>query len=169
MNVEFMVVCDYAVVTPDQKLTMVGTFDRVMPPQVPFALPALGVAARMRDVNIKPGKTHHDFEIRIKGPDGSLLANVSGAMDAQVPVAPEGGITLPIGLMFHGLVFPKYGEYKVELWLDKQRALSLPVWVSKQPTAPQGFAGSPGGQHLAVPGMPPLRVNSPGQRPGGVS
>jgi hypothetical protein len=140
MNVEFMAVCDYTVVTPDQKLTMVGTFDRVMAMQLPASVATLGVAARMRDLNVRLGKNHHDIEIRIKAPDGSMLANVSAGLDAQVAGSPEGGLALPIGLMIHGLVFPKYGEYRVELWIDKERAHSLPVWVSK-PTGSQVGAG----------------------------
>lgn len=134
-----MVICDYAVVTPDQKLTMVGTFDRILASQVPVAVPALGVAARLRDVNVRVGKNHHDIELRIKAADGTVMANVQGGMDAQVDASPEGGLCLPIGLMFQGLVFPKYGEYRVELWLDKQRAHSLPVWISK-PLNPQAVA-----------------------------
>jgi hypothetical protein len=166
MNVEFMAVCDYAVVTPDQKLTMVGTFDRLNAPQVPVTLSSLGVAARMRDVNVRAGRNHHEFEIRIKGPDSKILASVAGGMEAQIPIAPEGGLSLPIGMMFHGLVFPKYGEYRVELWLDKERAFSLPVWVTKPPNA-QGEQSHPGGQHLAVPGMANFPVTRPGNRFGG--
>ena len=155
MEVEFMVVCDYAVVTPDQKLTMVGTFDRIFAADMPARVPALGVAARLRDANPQNAQSHMEFEFRIKAPDGTNIAAVGRTIHAEQIAPQDGGIVLPLGFMFINITFPKYGAYQVELWVDKQRLCAQPIWLSRPPvpgtlpfaTAPSGVlrAATPAG------------------------
>ncbi len=129
INVEFLVICDYATATPDGKLTMVGAFELINAPTLPITLPAMGVAARVRmrgeDVSRKRA-----LQIRMKGPDGSVLLNIDGGFQqgANAPIS-EFGTTLPIAIMFGNVVFSKYGEHRIEIWIDKRRAQALSLHV----------------------------------------
>lgn len=129
VNVEFLVICDYACATPDGKLTMVGAFEVINAPRVPLALPAMGIAARLRD---KRPNGHRGFTVRMKGPDGSTVVNLDGdfATAAGNP-RPEIGTTFPIAIMMGNVIFAKYGEYRVEIWIDKRRAQALSIHVVK--------------------------------------
>jgi hypothetical protein len=134
--VEFMVVADYVVGTPDGKLTMVGAFDTINALKLPIALPTMGIGARIRDRAQKKGNPPHTFEVRLKAPDGSAMMQMQGGFPGELPNGSvERGGSVPLTLMMGNISFPKYGTYQAEIWIDKRRAFSVPLYVVKPPVA----------------------------------
>lgn len=133
MKAEWMVVCDYAVSDAASKMTLVGTFDRINVPQVPFNTPQMGIGIKLRFEDSDKPATDHPVEVRIKNPVGGML----GKVDANLHLAGVGpGEPMEMGtaqlaLMIGSPAFTHFGKYTVELWVDKRLAATVPIFVVK--------------------------------------
>lgn len=130
MRAEFLVVCDFAV---DQggKLTLLGTFDTIKAVQVPITLGTMGVGLRLRPERNERLPKDYKVEVKLVGPDGASISTLNAELRMKQTPAEKDLETTSAQLAFSliGVVFPAYGKYRVELWVDGEQKHYIPIFV----------------------------------------
>ncbi len=127
MNIEIFSVCDFAADYGQGKLNLMGTFDTINAPALPFKLPHCAVAARLRIGNHEEGK--HDFKIKfLDGHGKPFQQELSGQMGVMKNPHNDYA-TVNIALNIGGLTFAKPGKYAVELHWDGEFQIGLTINV----------------------------------------
>jgi hypothetical protein len=130
MDVEFLVMCDFAEDMGRGKLVIVGIFDNVIVKQVPAVHPLLSIAARIRFFRSESGK--HDLKIILRDPDGAEIARAfSATMIVDIPSDRESvivNVTVGVGQ----LKLNKLGEHSANLDIDGTLARSLSFSVRQE-------------------------------------
>ena len=134
MRIEYLVVCDYAA---DQggKLTLVGTFDLVNAPTVPYRLPNMGVGIRMRPERADLERGDHKIQVKLVAPDSAVLASLDGELRSSKGVSasdqdPE-RIVAQLAFNLAGTTFSQYGRHRLELWIDGELKHHVSIFVVK--------------------------------------
>jgi hypothetical protein len=126
MKTEIFVLCDAATDTFG-KLNLLGTFDTIGVPQVPFVHPACAVALRVRFDAVEEGE--HSIRLRLIDEDGhSMGPTFDGKVIVQVAPGTSYATHNAVFTM-QQLLFPKLGEYTFELAIDGRHEDSLPLRV----------------------------------------
>ncbi len=123
MKVELFTLADYAVAVPGGKLTIVGTFDRLTPPQLPFQQPAFYLVGKLRFDATEVGERHIKFTI--SNPDGKMI----GALpEVKVPVTLRGDdytAAMQLVLQINGLPLAEQGDHSINLLIDDKIEATL--------------------------------------------
>lgn len=119
LTCEWAVICDYAVVAQDGKVSAIGIFDELGGASFPLTHPELWFVARLRG---EPNTTAR-LLLEIVRPDDETMHDLGGS----VSVGPAGVHT--IALRFVMLPFPEPGRYTFRLSADTRaiRTVSLRV------------------------------------------
>jgi hypothetical protein len=132
MKVELFTLADYAVAVPGGKLTIVGTFDRLSPPQLPYQQPAFYLVGKLRFDAAEVGERRVQFTI--SNPDGKMI----GALpEVKVPVALRGDdytATMQVVLAINGLPLAEEGDHSINLLIDgrPEATLMLTIKVARK-------------------------------------
>lgn len=140
MQVKLALLADYANITAEGKLNILGIFDRVQVARLPATHPqmqfVLRVEARPADKD-KP----HTLELRLHDPDGETIFDIRGEM---VPRGGEPTQTVATNqiITINNLNFVKAGGYTFTVYVDAHLRAEVPLVVEEgfMPNAPgQGF------------------------------
>lgn len=136
MQVALFLAADYANLTGDGKLNIMGIFSTIFASQFPARHPSMHVVAKLIGELGEDGQTRQ-LRILLMGPDGERVLDFNGEM--QVPQrinAQKPEINAIINL--RDIVFPVPGPYQFALFVDKDHKSELPLYV----------------QHLILPAPP---------------
>jgi hypothetical protein len=139
MNIDFAVVCDYALVDQFGKLSVIGMFHHIWVADFPAVHPRLHLVIRLRGRRTEVGR--HDVLIRLVGDDGSeILRGDGSAMFAEPPA----GVTEieAASVLVFDVAFPRAGRYHFEITVDGQTRASVPLAVGLAPRSPAPEATS---------------------------
>jgi len=117
VRVDLAVLADYATVTADQKLVIVGVFDVIRAKKVPVRHASMYVALRICSGAIDNGE--HTVTVRPVDPDGKALGpELKADFTVQVPLDTdgEGALQLVMGLGY--VEFKVFGPYAVDILID---------------------------------------------------
>ena len=121
MHVDFLLTCDYASVTQDRKLNILGVFDRLFGPEAPVLHPLFYVAFHLRDAQVG----QHKLQVRVIGEDsGQVVRSMSTTVDIVEENTGHRGI-VPIRLA----EFDDFGTYFVSLFVDDKRVTTRTLEV----------------------------------------
>lgn len=130
MNVELFALCD-AATDYNGKLSMLGAFDAIWARTAPVVQPQCTVALRMRFSKTEEGD--HKVKINIVDADGKsvvkpfeTVANIRYQEDIT-------SLAANMILNMHGIKFPVFGEYSIDLTVDSKHEASLPLNVNQLP------------------------------------
>ena len=130
MNVELFTFCD-AAADYNGKLSILGVFDAIWARTAPAVQPQCTVALRMRFSKIEEGE--HKVKINIVDADGKSVvkpfetaANIRYQEDIT-------SIAANMILNLHGIKFPVFGDYSIDLTVDDKHEASLPLYVNQLP------------------------------------
>jgi len=134
MDVEAFLLCDCA--TDQQgKLNILGAFDNIWAKQLPTALPACTIAARIRFSKIEEDK--HKIRINIIDADGNpVVPDLHKTISVHIP-ANEDSVIKNLILNIQGLKLENYGQYRVDLAVDGRQIASVPLKVRQIPEQAQ--------------------------------
>src|SRR5260221_8347852 len=133
MHLDFGVVADYAVVDQAGKMSVLGIFQHIWVPQFPAMHPRLHLVLRLKGRRTEVGE--HQVQIKLlDDADGELLGG-SGTVNFAEPPAGVTEIEAAAGLVFD-LPFPRAGQDRFEITVDRERKANVPITVSQMPTAP---------------------------------
>jgi hypothetical protein len=126
LKTEIFVLCDAATDILG-KLSLLGTFDTIGVPQVPFLYPACAVALRIRFDAVEEGE--HTIRLKLIDEDGQSMGPVFEGR-VMVQTAPGAAyVTHNAVFNLQQLQLPRAGEYTFELTIDGRHEDSLPLRV----------------------------------------
>ncbi len=139
MRVALGVLADYANVTADGKLNIMGVFQIVYAAQFPYVHPQMHLVLTLEADPSEAGNKKQ-LEIKLMGPDGAPLLAVGGEL--EVPKGspfPGAAIGLNHILGFQGVRFDKPGDYQFAVLVggDHKQSIRLKV-LQVTPGPPPG-------------------------------
>jgi hypothetical protein len=132
MHVRIAVLADFASLTIDQKLNVLGVFRTINSTQAPVQHPQFKLILQLEFNSSETGT--RQIKIELVDEDGKEMFSISGVMTIERP--PDGSNFLINQILdFAGLSFPKFGDYEFRILLDGTTITEVPLSV-KQITAP---------------------------------
>jgi hypothetical protein len=118
--------CDYATIDGNGKPTIVGDFDNINIPNVPFQLPLFFVISKW----VGYGGETFTHRVRIISPSGREISSSSPVTVTIQPGVHDDGNHLNLD-SFMMLLFDEFGEYAIEIVLDGNPVCILPLNVNR--------------------------------------
>jgi hypothetical protein len=138
MQVKLALLADYANVTAEGKLNILGIFDRISVNQIPAVHPQMHLILRL-EAHPAERDRPHNIEIRLYDPDGQTVFEVKG------DVVPHGQVGQTIAtnqiLTLNNLQLDKAGGYTFVVLVNNDLKSELPLGVELDSPA---FAPPPG-------------------------
>src|SRR4051812_13542465 len=129
MNIEIAAVADYALIDQSGKMGLLGVFSGIG-----FATPFPNKHARfffclrLACHPIEQG-TQHQLRVVVQTPDGERISEAAGGF--IVPNGMAGGKpSVQAVLEFADVIFPKPGDYSIEIAIDNKHMHSVPLVIS---------------------------------------
>jgi hypothetical protein len=133
MQVKLALLADYANVTGEGKLNILGIFDRITVQHVPIVHPQMHLILRLEAHSTERNRTHN-IEIRLHDPDGQTVFEVKGDM------IPQGATVLSTStnqiLTLNNLQLEKTGGYNFVVFVDNDLKAEIPLGVELAPAQP---------------------------------
>jgi hypothetical protein len=126
MELEVFTLCD-AAADYQSRLSILGVFDSISAASVPATHPHCAVAVRLRFKKIEEGQ--HTLVLHIVDSDGNMIIPALNGEFSVLLNGPERAGAINLVLNLQGLTFNTYGEYAINLAIDRQEMASLPFWV----------------------------------------
>jgi hypothetical protein len=132
MNVKLALLADYANVTAEGKLNILGIFDRISVNEMPFTHPQMHVILRL-EAHAAERDRKHNIEIRLYDPDGQIVFDVNGEM---IPKGPPGQtIATNQILTLNNLQLAKVGGYMFVIFVNNDLKTEIPLGIEVNPAA----------------------------------
>lgn len=134
MNIDFAVVCDYALVDQFGKLSVIGLFQHIWVQKFPTVHPRLHLVIRLKGSRTEVGQ--HDVRIRLLNEDDQEI--ISGDGKVQFPEPPAGVLEVEAGaVLAFDVPFQTPGKYRFEIDVDSEVNTVVPIAVSQGPSPAQ--------------------------------
>jgi hypothetical protein len=131
MNIDFAVVCDYALVDQFGKLSVIGLFQHIWVQKFPTVHPRLHLVIRLKGSRTEVGP--HDVRIRLLSEEDEEI--LSGDGKVNLPEPPAGVLEVEAGaVLAFDVPFQKPGHYRFEINVDSEVQTAVPVTVSQGPS-----------------------------------
>ena len=120
---------DYANITREGKLNVMGIFNDIFSPAFPARHASMHIVATLGAELGEPGQTR-DFTIKLLDEDGIQILELSGQI--QIPTAEHGRrpeVNLILGI--NDIIFPKPGIYQFVLFVEKDHKGDLSLYVNQ--------------------------------------
>jgi hypothetical protein len=150
VDVSLAVLADYANVSREGKLNIMGIFDRIFARQLPGQFPPMQVVIRL-DAHYAEMGREHTIQVQLQDPDGEAVFDINGAF---TPMGGEAGEVAPLNhiLSLGNLPLRKPGGYSVVIWVNNDLKKQIPLKVVPADVDPPGGQG----QAFSPPGSPPV-------------
>lgn len=129
MDIQIATLCDFAV-DYNGKMVISGTFDALAAKALPIVHPQCALAMRICMTPEDSGS--HTMTINIIDADGKPIDEKKMPINADMPVQVPDNVafvTRNLVLNFQGLTFPTAGVYSVDISLDKELVMRLPLRI----------------------------------------
>lgn len=139
MQVKLALLADYANVTAEGKLNILGIFDRISVNEIPAVHPQMHLILRFEAHPAERDRVHN-IEIRLYDPDGQTVFEVKGDVVPHGPV----GQTIATNqiLTLNNLQLSKPGGYIFVVMVNNDMKSEVPLGVELD--APPAFQSPPG-------------------------
>jgi hypothetical protein len=134
LKITLAALADYASISIEKKLHVLGIFDTIYAQSVPAAHGKAVLVIRTLAEHEDSDRAH-PLEIRLEDMDGQPLFKGAGA--SRVGTIPPGETSSAnLILELNNLPLPKFGRYSCVITLDGEERLRIPLTVSQVPQAP---------------------------------
>ena len=138
MKITLAVLADYANVTREGKLNVMGIFDRLASRSVPVSHPQMTLVIRMEAHAAEAGRTHQ-LEVQCMDEDGGKVLTMEGEFTVNEMGRNEPTTTCDHLLTLNGVTFQKFGAHTFSIFVDKDLKVQVPLIVDElagsQPSA----------------------------------
>lgn len=139
MNIDFAVVCDYAIIDRFGKLSVLGIFQHIWVSQFPTVHPRLHLVIRLKGARTEIGE--HKVKIRLTNQDGKEIITGDGTVTFSEP--PAGVLEVEAGaVLVFDVPFETAGKYQFELEVNSTARATVPITVSLGPKSPAAEGAS---------------------------
>lgn len=130
MEIKLAVLADFASITLEGKLNILGIFDEINSAQLPAAVPIFYIV-----VSYEAGPAEFETEkvtqVVLSDADGKTMARLEQKLKVPRPTRPGSRSTVnQIGAIM-GLSFPKAGDYQFAFLINDQEAKSICLRVNQ--------------------------------------
>jgi Family of unknown function (DUF6941) len=126
MQVKLALLADYANVTAEGKLNILGIFDRITVPDLPVVHPQMHLILRLEAHSAERSRAHN-VEIRLHDPDGETVFEVKGEM---VPHGEPGSTSATNQILtLNNLQLNKAGGYMFVVFVNNDLKSEIPLGV----------------------------------------
>lgn len=131
MHVQYVTLCDQIILANDGRPSLIGVFNHLNVPALPFTLPRLAFAGRILFTADETGRPHK-VEIVITDPSGAELARPGG--DVDLPKAPPGldSVAVDLPMQFDLFQIEAAGRYTFLLHVDGKATAGVQLTVHLQ-------------------------------------
>ena len=135
MDVSLAVLADYANISTDGKLNVMGIFDSISAYSFPTVLLQMRLVVKFR-FNLAEHGTTRLAKFVLMDADGHEIGSLGQTM--QVPQ--EGSLNPEVALLvdFRGIPFAAPGDYQIEVLVDNDHKYTLPLHAVLLPSQPEG-------------------------------
>lgn len=130
MHVTLAILADYANVTADGKLNILGIFDRMNVTNLPAVHPQMNLVLRLEAHSAERDRSH-PVEIRLHDPDGQTVFEVKGEIVPQGE--PGHNISTNQILTLNNLQLGKTGDYTFIVFVNNDLKAEIPLLVEFGP------------------------------------
>ena len=125
-------IADYANVTENGKLNIMGIFAQISPPQLPYVLPTMYIVLQLVANLAEVGSTK-EIKISLIDEDGAqLLEAVSNAVVPAPKLAKKGVSESQVVLSINNLRFDKPGDYEFCIVINGETKKTIELRVNQQ-------------------------------------
>ena len=130
MEIDLALLADAATIDASGKLSILGIFDRIAVQDFPARHGRMSLILRLTAGVGEVG--NHEMEIALRGPSGGELVKAQAQFQLGAsPAALREGIRVPQVLNLDNVVFAEEGRYSVDVQVDGEHLVSLPLMVMK--------------------------------------
>ncbi len=131
MQIKLAVLADYANVTAEGKLNILGIFDRINVSELPAVHPQMQFIIRIEAHPAEKDRVH-SIEVRLHDPDGQTVFELSGEM---VPRGGGAGQTIAANqiITINNLSLRQTGEYSFVVFINNDLKTEVPLTVTQIP------------------------------------
>lgn len=135
MQIKLAVLADYANVTAEGKLNILGIFDRINVSELPAVHPQMQFIIRIEAHPAEKDRLH-TIEVRLHDPDGQTVFELKGEM---VPRGGAAGQTIAANqiITINNLSLTQAGEYGFVVFIDNDLKTEVPLTVVQIPRTPE--------------------------------
>lgn len=139
MDVTLAVTCDYANVSQEGKLNILGVSLGVDPPVLPYQVPQLYLVLSF-EAGAAEFDTQKHVRIALLESDGTELFGLEGPIPVHRPDRPGSKAYINQVVALEGLYFEKSGDYAFHILVNGEEKRTVPLYVSepRQQLPPQG-------------------------------
>lgn len=131
MEVTLAVLADYANVSREGKLNIMGIFDRVFARQIPSRFPPMQLVVRL-EAPPAALDTAHTIRVQLAEPDGTTVFDINGSF---TPRGAEPGQSVSVNhiIGIADLPLRRLGVHRAIIWIDEERKREVPLQVDEPP------------------------------------
>ncbi len=129
MEATLAVACDYANVSQDGKLNIMGIFQEINAPSLPFPLPQMYL---VMSFSAGPAEFGSQRQIRIVllRADGQEVLNLEGQMQVPRPTRPGSRAYINETIGLAGVTFDQAGDYGFSILVGGDEKTTVPLHVN---------------------------------------
>jgi len=139
MDVRLAVLADYANMTPEGKLNIMGIFSMINAPMLPFALPTMYLVVTYAASAAEVGR-EHVLEVVLMDSEGRRLLSLENALTVPPGARPGAPAEVSAVLCLNGVRFEKADDYQFSILVGGQVKTAVPLRVNE----PQVKSDNPG-------------------------
>ena len=134
MHVQYVALCDQVILATDGRPSLIGVFNDLQVPSIPFTLPRLAFAGRILFTAAEVGRSRK-IEVAITDPAGAELGRPGG--DLALPAAPPGAesVAVDIPIQFDLFELAAAGRYTFLLHVDGAPSAAVQLCVRQATNA----------------------------------
>lgn len=132
MHVQYVALCDQIILGNDGRPSLIGVFNHLNVPSLPFTLPRLAFAGRLLFTADETGRDHK-VDVAIADPAGTELARPGG--DITLPRAPDGvdSVAVDLPMQFDLFQIEAAGQYTFLLHVNDAPVAAVQLAVHVAP------------------------------------
>ena len=134
MHVQYVALCDQVILGNDGRPSLIGVFNDLQVPAVPFTLPRLAFAARILFTREEAGRAHA-VELLMTDPSGKEIGRPGG--EVTLPQMPAGleSVAVDLPLQFDLFNVATTGRYTFLLHVDGAPAAAVQLSIRSTQSA----------------------------------
>lgn len=130
MEITFAVLADYANVSREGKLNVMGIFDRVFARQIPSRFPPMQLVVRL-EAQPTDLDREHAIRIQLSDPAGAALFDINGTFTPRGEPGQAVSVNHVVGLA--DLPLQTTGVHAFSIWVDGERKREVALRVDEPP------------------------------------